>query len=151
MSSISGSQSDLTAGFQGSGFRVGLKCAGNPCQHHVEFEGGSCRGTLGAAMIVALFQRTDTPLPEHFEKKEEVDEFNTKGTAFVVGDGCLESYPCQHSVKFADSSSKTLSAVDICGLFKGAGVAVPRHFSYVASIPSRAKTQFLTDDDYTTE
>jgi hypothetical protein len=48
--------------------------------------------------------------------------------SIVVDESCMESYPCQHDVKFPDGSYRCMNGVEIYELYVQYGVTPPPHF-----------------------
>jgi len=78
---------------------------------------------------------TPTPMPPIHPvgpEKEQQPDIHPIGPEvsqpFAVSDMCLESYPCQHEVSFADGSVRTMNGREIARMYMERSEEVPQHF-----------------------
>ena len=88
----------------------------------------SCR-----AIIVEAYRETGLPLPS--QALAEHDRETATLPSFLVGDRCMESYPCQHNVSLADGSLTRMNGRNIAKLYQAENIVIPAHFAkYVTTM-----------------
>jgi hypothetical protein len=73
-----------------------------------------------------LFQRL--PLnnpPKPYKIKQNFTDY---GEGIIVGDSCIESYPCWHDMKDEDGKEYEAHGTTIAKMFVDKGLEVPEHF-----------------------
>jgi hypothetical protein len=52
----------------------------------------------------------------------------------IIGNLCMESFPCQHYVNIKGDPKGIMFATKICKIYSSNNLPIPKHFAYASSI-----------------